>query len=112
VISAPSTMHAIEGTIPDIIEFFRPLSNENPRLVNQGGLFTRSPNGIDIETWIKRQFAGESKSWIMIKITLPNRERKEALRALNRMNINHLTLFPDLFGASKYSNFDILIDRY
>jgi hypothetical protein len=106
-----------KGTTPDksrpqLLELFRPLSNENPRLVNQGGLFSRSPDSIDIESWIRKSFKGENRSYILIKISLPNRDRSEALRALNRMNINYLTLFPDLFGASNYCNFDLLIDKY
>jgi len=95
-----------------IIKFVRPLSHENPRLVNQSGLFTRSPLGENIESWIKREFKGENGVYILIKITIPNRDRLLCLRSLNRMNINHLTLFPDLYGASKFSNLNLSIDKY
>lgn len=88
---------------PDIIEFFEPLSNENPRLVNQNGLFSKGCDYRNIESWVKDHFAGSKKS-VLIKMSIPNRDRKECLQVLNSMNINHLTLFPDLFGTSKYCN--------
>lgn len=96
---------------PQVAEFFRPLSDENNRLVNQGGLFCRIPDGIELETWIRQSFKGE-KHYILMKIFLPRKDRLGALRSLNRMNINHLSLFPDLFGASQFSNTNLLIDKY
>ena len=38
------------GPIRPPVEFIRPLSDENARLVSQGGLFTRSPDGENLET--------------------------------------------------------------
>lgn len=93
------------------IEFIDPLLDDNPRLVSQGGLFTRSPDGVDVETWVKRNFEGH-KRVILHKIAIPDSERTTSLRALNRMNINHLTLFPDLYGASSYTNLDLDIEKY
>jgi hypothetical protein len=93
------------------IEFIRPMSDENHRLVNQGGLFTRSPIGDNLENWVSRNFKGD-KNYSLMKILVPNKDREMCLRMLNRMNINHLTLFPDLFGASKFSNTFAEIDRY
>lgn len=95
-----------------IIEFIEPLSDENDRLVNQGGLFTRSPDGIDIEQWVETNFKDDNEYIRLIKYTIPDSERNLALRSLNRMNINHLSLFPDLYGASKFCNLDIIIDKY
>jgi hypothetical protein len=97
---------------PNIIEFVAPLSDENPRLVNQGGLFSRAPDGIEIQDWVAQQFAGDNGHAYLLKITIPNRDRELCLRNLNRMNINHLTLFPDLYGASKYCNFALAVDKY
>lgn len=94
------------------IEFIRPLSDENQRLVNQGGIFTRAPDGIDLESWIKKNYKGEDNEYVVIKILVPNRHRDECLKTLNRMNINHLTLFPDLYGASKYCNLFGEIEKY
>jgi len=97
--------------IRDEVEFIRPMSDENQRLVNQGGLFTRSPDGIDLESWVKKNFSGE-KSYILMKILIPNENREECLKTLNRMNINHLSLFPDLYGASKFCNLFGEIEKY
>lgn len=100
---------------PSIVEFFTPLSDENTRLVNQGGLFTRAPDNNSLEDWLTRQFPddhSEANTLIALKITVPNSNRAEALRSLNRMNINHLTLFPDLFGASTFCNTDLDVSKY
>jgi hypothetical protein len=93
------------------IEFILPMSDENQRLVNQGGLFTKTPIGEDLETWIQRNYKGY-KRYILMKILIPNKDRELCLRTLNRMNINHLTLFPDIFGASMFCNTHAEIDKY
>ncbi|MBC7817929.1 MAG: FRG domain-containing protein [Planctomycetaceae bacterium] len=97
---------------PPIVEFFRPLSDENARLVNQRGLFTRGPAGVDLEAWVKTNFAGEDRYMHLIKINIPNNDRMLCLRSLNRMNINHATLFPDLYGAGTFCNLDLDIAGY
>lgn len=97
---------------PDIIEFIEPLTDENIRLVNQNGLFTRSPYGEDIEGWVKNNFDGKDNKVRLWKINIPESERLIVLRSLNRMNINHLTLFPDLYGAGKFVNVDLEVDKY
>lgn len=106
----------LEGIFLDMpvnpeVEFIRPLSDENQRLVNQGGLFSRAPDGIDLALWIKNNFQN-SRKYILMKVIIPNKDRNDCLRTLNRMNINHLTLFPDLYGASKYCNLYGEIDKY
>jgi hypothetical protein len=97
---------------PPIIKFFEPLSDENARLVNQGGLFTRSPAGVDIESWVRNNFGKDEKKIRMYKMLLPDDEREIILKSLNRMNINYSSLFPDLFGTSKFVNMDIEIKNY
>jgi hypothetical protein len=97
--------------VRDEIEFVRPMSDENQRLVNQGGLFTRSPDGLDLESWVKQNFIGE-KDYVLMKILIPNKNREECLKTLNRMNINHLSLFPDLYGGSKFCNLFGEIENY
>ena len=88
---------------PRVIEFIDPMSDENQRLVSQGGLFTRAPVGISIEDWVAKEFAGSSAA-VLLKIEIPDQDRLTCLRTLERMNINHLSLFPDLSGASRYTN--------
>lgn len=94
------------------IEFVRPLSDENPRLISQGGLFTRTQVGITIDDWVKTHLPKAEKSYVLMKLLIPHADRDEALRMLNRMNINHATLFPDLSGAARFCNAAIEIERY
>lgn len=96
---------------PEVL-FIRPLSDENQRLVNQGGLFSRAPSGKTLEQWVQDHHNPEDQGYTLIKILVPNKNRDGCLRNLNRMNINHLSLFPDLYGASKFCNIFSEIDRY
>ena len=96
---------------PPIIEFIRPLADDNPRLVSQGGLFSRAPDGVDIETWVRQHYAGDRR-YVLLKVTIPNNDREGCLKSLNRMNINHLSLFPDLYGAAKHCNTTLEVDGY
>ena len=100
-----------KGRAP-IIEFVRPLADDNPRLVNQAGVFTRAPDGVGLESWIGQHFGESDIAYTLMKMTIPNRDRDLALRSLNRMNINHLTLFPDIYGAAKFCNLDLEIEKY
>lgn len=95
-----------------VVELVRPMSDENARLVNQRGLFTRGPNNVPLEEWIQEHSDDKSPAWSLIKITIPKAGAEDCLRYLNRMNINHATLFPDLYGASQFCNFDLEIAEY
>jgi hypothetical protein len=94
---------------PTILELIDPLSDENPRLVNQGALFTRGPIGLPVNLWVNVFFV-ESDSEVLLRIEVPGGDRTECLRALNRMNINHLSLFPDLTGATRATNLRTELD--
>jgi hypothetical protein len=61
-----------------VLELIDPLSDENPRLVNQGALFTRAPIGVPIEKWIQTYFGG-SKSAVLLRIELPDVDRPQCL---------------------------------
>ncbi len=92
-------------------------SDENPRLLSQRGLFTKSLfPGIPIEETVRRCYAGDVtkgvKRIILVKIRIPEFERTKCLRNLNTMNINHATLFPDLMGAAAYCAMKLEIHNY
>lgn len=99
------------------VKIVRPFSDENSRLVSQRGLFTRGPNNIDLETWVKNhKIEGRDDAYMeLMKVLIPIRSSNEVsdcLRYLNRMNINNSTLFPDLGGASDYCNLHLNLERY
>ncbi len=99
------------------IEFVEPLSDENPRLLNQRGLFTNPFfESVDIRRIVQNCYAkdqnAEKKRIIFVEISIPESERIKCLRNLNSMNINHATLFPDLTGAAEYCNVKLEIDDY
>ena len=91
------------------VRILRPLTDDNPRLVSQRGLFTWSDS--DIEDWVWHQYRGVETA-VLLRIWLPEDERGQALKALKRMNISHLTLFPDLEGASRYCNMELEVEGY
>jgi hypothetical protein len=106
------TPESHEGT--SAIEFVQPLSDDNARLVNQRGLFTKMPADFDLENTLKKEIPEKYGQALLLKIYIPDKEsdRHDFLKALNRMNINHLTLFPDIGGASSYCNAGVMIPKY
>jgi hypothetical protein len=96
------------------LEFVQPHSDDNARLVNQGGLFTKMPTDFDLETSLVNEIAEDCDQVLLLKIVIPEKagDRHRFLKALNRMNINYLTLFPDVGGASKHCNSRLLISNY
>ena len=95
----------------DLISFVKPFSDDNPRLLNQSGLFTKGPIRKDLESWVKNYFVND-KHAVLIKIFIPNEQQAIFLKALNRMNINYSTLYPDLVGASLHCNMSLKISKY
>jgi hypothetical protein len=113
--SASITQQQLESpAMPDIIKIIMPELDENARLVSQGGLFTRSAPGVDIEKWVKKHFRGEKERAVLVKIVIPEKkgDRFDALCALNRMNINHKSLFPDISGSAEFCNMRLSITGY
>lgn len=96
---------------PPILEFVRPHQNDNARLVSQSGLFTKAPLGQTVDDWIVQNHQGVTQA-PLIKLTFPDVERTECLRTLTKMNINHITLFPDLYGSGQHCNKMLQIDKY
>ncbi len=114
-IGANSPLNKLAGLLASSprpeVQFIKPLSEQNQRLISQNGLFTRAPTGVPLEEWISKNFPGEG-DYILMKLLAPDSDREDCLRTLNRMNINYLTLFPDIDGASKYCNLAALIANY
>jgi hypothetical protein len=94
------------------IQFVQPLSDENKRLVNQSGLFTRFTFKKSLRDWVQDHLNPNIGAHVLIKIRIPDKDRTSCLQNLNRMNINYLSLFPDLYGASMHSNLSSEIPKY
>jgi hypothetical protein len=113
VIFALSQYHITEESTD--LELFKPMSGHNPRLLNQGGLFVKFKTKDDLEKAIVDYVIKTKEESLYIKLTkirIPNSDREECLIALDKMNINHNSLFPDLFGASIYCNTKLEINKY
>jgi hypothetical protein len=99
------------------IKFVPSESDENPRILSQRGQFTETLSAeIEIEKTVGLCYAEDEKKGlnriIFVKLYIPDTERETCLRNLNRMNINHATLFPDLIGAAEYCNVKLEITNY
>ena len=87
----------------DTYTFIEPITDHNPRLINQAGLFTKQPLSFDPIQWVKSNFRGSRETYLF-KINFPNTERIDILGKLRLMNVHSATLFPDVIGASLYCN--------
>jgi hypothetical protein len=85
------------------VDLFYPTSDENDRLISQSGLFMKMPLNSNLESLVEKNFSGD-KNGVLIKIIIPNKDVTNCLIMLNKMNINHSTLFPDLYGVANYVN--------
>lgn len=92
-----------EGGRTPIIELFEPLSDDNPRIISQAGMFTRLPVLTALNEWVIN-FCGTSYKDVLLKVTVSEDERDNVIWALEKMNIHSASLFPDINGASKYCN--------
>jgi hypothetical protein len=93
------------------VEVLDPIVHENPRMVAQQGVFVRFRTYEDLEGWVRQNFKGV-KDPVLIRSTISEDDRAQALRSLNRMNVNYMTLFPDLEGAALFSNHAMTIENY
>lgn len=134
----PGRLLLMEDPAYESLVFYKPLSDENFRMINQQGLFTVSRSPHSIEEWVARNYptirghlewnlnAADSErvrrkvqmeldsGWILLKVNIETTKdhRKQILKVLNRMNINYATLFPDVEGASLYANMQGDIPHY
>lgn len=97
------TIESRNSRIPQVV-FLSPLSDDNARLTNQGGLFSKLPIEIDLEAWLSAHHSQEWSTPVFYKFRISNSEAMTTLRSLAQMNINGLTLFPDLIGSALFCN--------
>jgi hypothetical protein len=90
---------------------FAPKRETSYRLISQSGLFLKMPEGTDLESYVQNHFKEDTSSSlrslprpVLIKIIIKNDDRRNCLKMLNKMNINRMSLFPDLDGAARYTN--------
>jgi len=99
-----------------LVEFPELILDENHRLLSQRGLFTISRAGQDIKKAVpERTLYGKKNKddrIALVEIKIPNKERKECLKSLNLMNINYMSLFPDIYGATKFCNLKLENKEY
>jgi hypothetical protein len=86
-----------------------PKKGFNNRLVSQRGLFTYSPTPDSLEKelttiWMNME---HKDNFLLLKLLIPDNLRDEILETLYEMNINDLSLFPDIHGACSYSNWKL-----
>ena len=79
-------------------------TESNCRIISQAGLLIRIPRQQDVEAYVRESFAGQIHETTFTRIKIPNKDRTPCLVALNKMNINRMTLFPDIDGAAQYVN--------
>lgn len=92
-----------EKNRPPTISLVDPNLEDNPRIINQAGLFTRAPILMSIDDWVDK-FCVNENTVKLYKINISNTERESVLANLEYMNIHSASLFPDLSGASMYCN--------
>jgi hypothetical protein len=96
----------VEEIIEDCIILVNPRIDNNPRLLSQRGLFTRNLKTKSIDEIVK-QNDWNTDQIVLYKITYNDSLCTEITDNLNSMNINELSLFPDLDGTSKYCNYKL-----
>lgn len=95
-----------------LVEVVKDDRDDNRRLISQRGLFTIAPDNVCILRWVNAFFADEYEKPILFKITVPRSQREPALRTLNLMNVNYVSLYGDIEGASNHCNFYIDVEGY
>lgn len=103
LINMPNNYEVEEGGLLTV-ELLEPLIDENNRLLSQSGLFTRTPDGADIEGFIQRHADLRGMSPVLYRIDIPESQREAFLRHLEVMNVHAGSLFPDIAGAAEFCN--------
>jgi hypothetical protein len=102
------------GNRKDYFIAFPPIeARENARFRAQAGVFTKALKGQDVKERVQKCYneRRHRARIILVEIFIPNSDREECLRHLNGMNINHASLFPDIYGAAKFCNLKLETDK-
>lgn len=101
------------------IKVYRPIMDDNPRIIAQSGLLVYIPILKDLESIIQSCFEKCNNidvcDPVLIKFIVPGIEyndRVRALQILQKMNITDSTIYPDLIGAARFCNMKIKIKEY
>jgi FRG domain len=115
-------------SLPGRLRIIHPTTDENLRLLSQGGMFTQAPPGEDVEEFVRGHFRRTRENAILLDGKAPDdepiwmfkfriaegddRARRDCLSLLNRMAINYRILLPDLVGASQFVNMSLADPSY
>lgn len=96
------------------VEFPKIEAHENVRFLAQSGVFTKALKGEDVKEKVQRFYheTNHRDRIILVEIFIRDSDREECLRDLNAMNINHASLFPDIYGSAIFCNLKLEIDKY
>ena len=67
---------------------------------------------MDVEQWVLEFFPKSYDHSTLIRFEFVDSMRDEVLRQLDWMNINYLSLFPDVYGSAMHSNLRLEIPGY
>jgi len=98
-----SAIFGRSASLHNEVQLVDPESQDNLQLTSQSGLLLKLSIARSLEEWVQEHFQGDDRV-VLTKIMIPNEDIEYCLPDLNRMNINHLSLFPDLTGAAAYAN--------
>lgn len=82
---------------------FSPKTFGSDRILAQRGLFSIVYNNEKFSKIIDN--IGENE-WL-IKVNIDSSLRKSILKYLDSVNVNYLSLFPDIMGAARYTNYKL-----
>ena len=103
-ILSTSLIKTVAGADAPAVRLLSPETDANYRLNSQAAIFIHMPRRTELEHYVQEHFPSDDRDPTFTRILIPNRDRDECLVALNKMNINHMTLFPDIDGAARHVN--------
>lgn len=97
------------------VQIIEPRKDDYGRAVCQAGVFTLCSPHWNIESELASILAEQGLQdhelpKYICKVYIKNQNQPECLKYLSKMNIHYGSLFPDIFGASKYCN-QLILDQ-